>query len=150
MKKRIYPTPIENVEMPESAEARTYSDAGEAVAALTALYERNTTFLRAAFETVSTLGAADRRYRAFYPEIRVSTSSFAQVDSRLAYGHMVTPGDYATTVTRPDLFSDYLEQQLRLILTNHGVPVTIGDSATPIPLHFAFAEGAHARPSTSA
>ena len=143
MKKRIYPTPIENVEMPERAEPLAITDAGEAVNALTALYERNTTFLRDAFEKVSTLGAADRRYRAFYPEIRVSTSSFAQVDSRLAYGHMVTPGDYATTVTRPDLFRDYLEQQLRLILNNHGVPVTICDSSTPIPLHFAFAEGAH-------
>ena len=53
------------------------------------------------------------------------------------------PGEYATTVTRPDLFADYLKRQIGLIIANHGVPAAVGYSQTPIPLHFAFAEGHH-------
>ncbi len=149
MEKRIYPTPIDNVESPERAQPLSFHDAEGAVEALEILYRRNTGFLRDAFEAVSSKGAADRRYRAFYPELRVSTSSFAQVDSRLAYGHMAMPGDYATTITRPDLFRSYLTQQIRLIIANHGAPVTVTDSSTPIPLHFAFEEGAHVEASVA-
>ncbi|HEU4987912.1 MAG TPA: AMP nucleosidase, partial [Rhizobiaceae bacterium] len=79
----------------------------------------------------------------FYPEISISTASYAQVDSRLAYGHVPGPGTYATTVTRPDLFENYLIAQLGLIIRNHGVPVTVSESETPIPLHFAFLEGTY-------
>src|SRR5690606_20700596 len=85
----------------------------------------------------------NRRYRAFYPEVGVTTSSYDQIDTRLAYGHVAAPGHYTTTVTRPDLFSTYLHEQLRLLMRNHGVPVTIGESETPIPVHFAFLEGTH-------
>ena len=30
----------------------------------------------------------DRRYRAFYPEIGVTVSSYDSIDTRLAYGHI--------------------------------------------------------------
>src|SRR5690606_5498149 len=33
--------------------------------------------------------------------------------------------------------------QLGLIIRNHGVPVTVSESETPIPLHFAFLEGTY-------
>jgi hypothetical protein len=49
------------------------------------------------------------------------------------------PGTYATTVTRPDLFRNYLIQQIELLMQNHGVTVQIGPSDTPIPVHFAVA-----------
>ena len=62
--------------------------------------------------------------------MRVST--FGQVDSRLSFGHVADPGTYATTVTRPDLFRNYLTQQIGLLIRNHGVPVEIGLSDTPI------------------
>ena len=73
-------------------------------------------------------GDPNKRYRAFYPEVGVTTSSFSQVDSRQAYGHMPTPGHFSTTITRPDLFESYLTEQLRLIMRNHGVPVTVSES----------------------
>jgi AMP nucleosidase len=41
------------------------------------------------------------------------------------------------------LFESYLIEQLRLIMRNHGVQVTVSESTTPIPLHFAFLEGTH-------
>ncbi|TNF14816.1 MAG: AMP nucleosidase, partial [Rhodobacteraceae bacterium] len=49
------------------------------------------------------------------------------------------PGTYAATITRPDLFRNYLTQQLGLLIKNHGVPVHVGPSETPIPVHFAVA-----------
>jgi AMP nucleosidase len=53
------------------------------------------------------------------------------------------PGHYTTTITRPALFDDYLIDQIELLLKNHGVPIIVSESRTPIPLHFAFDEGAH-------
>ena len=50
------------------------------------------------------------------------------IDSRLSFGHVAEPGVYATTITRPDLFRHYLEQQISLLIENHGVSVEIGFS----------------------
>jgi AMP nucleosidase len=143
MEKRIYPRPIESIASPEPYPRQSFMDAGEAVAALKALYNRNTAFLRDSFASLSGGGGQEQRYRAFYPEVGVTISSYTQADSRLAYGHMPTPGRYATTVTRPDLFEPYLTEQLRLIMRNHGAPITVAESETPIPVHFAFLEGTH-------
>ncbi|MGI6851593.1 AMP nucleosidase [Mesorhizobium sp. 1B3] len=143
MEKRIYPQPIESIASPEPFARQSFSDARQAVDALKMLYDRNTAFLRDSFRLLAEGRDNNRRFRAFYPEVSVSTSSFAQVDSRLAYGHMPSPGQYSTTVTRPDLFENYLVDQLRVIMRNHGVPVTVSESETPIPVHFAFVEGTH-------
>jgi AMP nucleosidase len=64
------------------------------------------------------------------------------VDSRLSFGHVAEPGTYSTTITRPDLFEDYLTQQISLLMENHGVNVLIGPSTTPIPVHFALQDDA--------
>ncbi|MBE7183675.1 MAG: AMP nucleosidase [Methylobacterium mesophilicum] len=143
MDKRVYPKAIETIVTPENFPRQRFTDAAEAVAALKALYERNTRFLRDAFESLAEGAQPHRRYRAFYPEVSVASVSYTNVDSRLAYGHMPAPGIYATTITRPDLFESYLLDQLRLIMRNHGISITVGESETPIPLHFAFLEGAH-------
>ena len=143
MEKRIYPKPIESIASPEPFARQSFTDAREAVAALKALYNRNTAFLRDSFAELAEGGGENRRYRAFYPEVSVSTSSYAQIDTRLAYGHVPAPGHYSTTITRPDLFESYLTDQLRLIMRNHGVPITVAESETPIPVHFAFLEGTY-------
>jgi AMP nucleosidase len=59
------------------------------------------------------------------------------VDSRLSYGFVSGPGVHETTVTRPDLFRTYFTEQIGLLIANHGVPVEIGESSEPIPVHFA-------------
>ena len=87
-------------------------------------------------------GMPTSRYRAFYPEIRFTTTSFAAIDSRLSFGHVSEPGTYATSITRPDLFEHYLTQQIRLLIDNHGQPVHVGPSTTPMPVHFAVAGSA--------
>jgi AMP nucleosidase len=143
MDKKIYPQPIEIVANPDQLPAEEFTSGRDAVAALRRIYERNTAFLREAFRHVLDTGEVDRRYRAFYPEVSLSTSSFAQVDTRLAYGHVAAPGTYSTTITRPDLFEDYLINQLDLLIRNHGVAITVGESRMPIPLHFAFIENTY-------
>ena len=53
MEKRIYPEPIESVVSPEPFARKSFTDAGEAVAALKVLYDRNTAFLRDSFAALA-------------------------------------------------------------------------------------------------
>ncbi|MFD0980581.1 AMP nucleosidase [Tropicimonas aquimaris] len=122
---------------PELPKAEMFDDAAAAVDRLIELYDLATRFLAEKFGEVIHSGQPEHRYRAFYPEIRLTTTSFAPVDSRLAFGHVPEPGTYSTTVTRPDLFRAYLTQQIGLLIETHKVPVMIGASDTPIPVHFA-------------
>ncbi len=128
---------------PDTPGSKQFTDAAEAVKYLNLLYETATSFLREKFNATLEAEKAEARYQAFYPEIQISTSSHTLVDSRLAFGYVPGPGHYATTITRPDLFASYLETQIELLIKNHGGPVTVGVSKTPIPLHFAFLEDAH-------
>ncbi|MDH2327927.1 AMP nucleosidase [Cereibacter sp. SYSU M97828] len=125
--------------IPQIPAPEAFMDAGAAVARLREIYDIATGFLAQAFaETVGGHRPATR-VRAFYPEVRITTTSFTRVDSRLSFGYVAAPGTYATTVTRPDLFANYLTQQIDLLIQNHGVPVVIGASDTPMPVHFALA-----------
>ncbi|MFQ6551008.1 AMP nucleosidase [Aestuariibius insulae] len=125
------------IDSPDLGPPRAFSDPADAVDHLAELYESGTRFLRDQFSDVVVNGKPDRRYRAYYPEIRITTTTFAKTDSRLSFGHVAMPGTYSTTITRPDLFRSYLIQQIGLLVENHGVPVEIGLSLTPIPVHFA-------------
>lgn len=129
--------PPAGVKTPDLPGAEDFTDAQRAVDRLIALYDGAAGFLRAEFGNALTRGAPPCRVRAFYPEIRLTTTSYGKIDSRLSFGHVAGPGTYATTVTRPRLFRHYLRQQIELVMANHGVPVTIGPSDTPIPVHFA-------------
>ncbi|MGJ8557685.1 MAG: AMP nucleosidase, partial [Sulfitobacter geojensis] len=122
---------------PDTPHPQEFTDATAAVDCLTALYMQATEFLRDNFASVLETPVTNTRIRAFYPEVRFTTSSYAQVDSRLSFGHVSSPGRFAATITRPDLFRNYLIQQIGLLIENHGQPVTIGLSDTPIPVHFA-------------
>ena len=127
---------------PPVPDPEEFTDAAAAVDRLKELYQSASDFLCARFGEVISKGMPDARYRAFYPEIRLTTTSFAAIDSRLSFGHVAEPGTYSTTLTRPDLFANYLRQQIGLLIENHGQPVTVGASATPMPVHFAVANDA--------
>ncbi len=124
---------------PDVPEPEAFDDAKAAVARLCDLYDIAVRFLTDRFRQVLQDGQSDASYRAFYPQVRLTTTSFAPVDSRMSFGHVPEPGTYATTVTRPILFRHYLEQQIALLIQNHKVPVIIGASTTPMPVHFAVA-----------
>ena len=124
---------------PDHTAHQAFTNAAEAVTRLQELYAEATAFLSRHFSAAVTSGKPGTRMRAYYPEIRLTVSSHAKTDSRLSFGHVSGPGTYATTVTRPDLFRNYLIQQLELLMQNHGVPIQIGLSDTPMPVHFAVA-----------
>jgi AMP nucleosidase len=127
---------------PEVPGPEQFTDARAAVKRLQSLYGTAVDFLRDRFTETLTGGRPAARFRAFYPEIRLTTTSFDLVDSRLSFGYVGAPGTYSTTITRPELFENYLIQQVRLLIENHRVPVTIGPSETPMPVHFAVANDA--------
>ncbi|MCF3974309.1 AMP nucleosidase [Paracoccus salsus] len=127
------------IETPEPAARDQFSDPRAAVQRLQQLYAEATQFLLGHFSRLIEGGKPHARYRAFYPELRLTVASHPQVDSRLSFGHVVAPGSYAATITRPDLFGNYLTEQIGLLVKNHGVPVTVGVSDTPMPVHFAVA-----------
>ncbi|WP_406675785.1 AMP nucleosidase [Roseitranquillus sediminis] len=116
-----------------------FADADAAVRRLCEIYDTSTAFLVEKFTETIRSGRPGAKFRAYYPEIRFTTTSFQIADSRLSFGHVTTPGTYSTTITRPDLFGNYLRQQIGLLVENHGVPVSIGPSTTPMPVHFAVA-----------
>ena len=129
-----------DIATPDVPKAAYFESAEAAVDRLEALYKTSTRFLCDKFLEALNGEVPTSRFRAFYPEIRVATSSFASIDSRLSFGHVAEPGTYATTVTRPDLFRGYLIQQIKLLMENHGIRVQVGPSETPIPVHFAVAQ----------
>ena len=132
-----------HLDRPEPIPFEAFDDAEAAFERLQLIYDRHTAFIRDRFAALLKTGRLHGRVRATYPEVRIATSSFAKIDSRLSYGHVAGPGIYSTTVTQPELFRSYLTEQLRLLIRNYGLPVEIGASAEPIPLHFAFADSVY-------
>lgn len=132
-----------------AAEPALFDDADAATARILAIYEESTAFLRARFQDFARNEPFDRRVRACYPYVSITTDTFARVDTRLSYGFVDGPGDYSTTITRPDLYRAYLKEQLSQLIRNHRVPVEVGVSSDPIPIHFAFPDGLHVEGSLS-
>jgi AMP nucleosidase len=130
--------PALSVLTPQCIATEAFTNVTAAVARLDEIYERNTSFLRHRFEAYANGEAIRTRVRATYPFVRITTATHARLDSRLSYGFVAGPGVYETTVTRPDLFRAYLTEQINLLIENHGVPVEIGESSEPIPVHFAY------------
>ncbi len=120
-----------------------FTDPKAAVDRVIAIYEQNTSLLREAFRQFTKGALASQRVRACYPFVRITTDKATHADTRQSFGFVAGPGTYETTLTQPVLFTHYLESQFRLLLENHQVPLEVGVSEVPIPVHFAFAEGIH-------
>lgn len=127
----------------EGEQVRTFMNAREAVAYVRELYDANTEFLRERFKKLAGGALETDRLSVCYPYVAITTTKQTQIDTRLAFGFVSGPGRYSTTLTRPDLFEDYYRKQFELLLKNHQVPLEIGISQTPIPIHFAFNDGMH-------
>ncbi|WP_366653545.1 AMP nucleosidase [Fodinicurvata sp. EGI_FJ10296] len=134
---------VEPVEVGVSAAAEQFTDLTAAYQRVAEIYDTGTRFLRDRFREYAHGKDPQKRQRAFYPYVRIRTTGWAQVDTRLSFGFVTDPGSYSVTITRPDLFNAYLHQQFEQLLHNHQVPIEIGTSSTPIPVHFAFPDGMH-------
>ncbi len=130
-----------------------FDDPSAALAQVRAIYEDSIRFLRESLQHFVEGETPTERVRACYPYVRVQTETVARADSRLSFGFVAGPGAFETTLTRPDLFGRYYEEQFRLLLKNHGqqqMQIEVGLSAQPIPIHFSFAEHDHIEGSLSA
>jgi len=118
------------------------TEAAAIVARLDAEYQRATAALRSALKAFMQGGAppdpALRGERAFtYPELRLVYQPTA-APPRLArsYARFSQPGVYGVTITRPDIFADYLTEQLTLIMTDFEVEVSVARSDQEIPFPY--------------
>lgn len=116
-----------------------------AVERLIALHAEATQALRTALARYLDGGPppdAAERLRFRYPEIRVTYQPSGPMPriSR-ATGKLQAPGTYATTVTQPAHFRDYLIQQLRPLVEDYGVALEVGLSAQEIPYPYVLEAG---------
>ena len=124
-------------------EPRQFTDPADALEYAHRIYRTQVTWLRAAAHRFMSGQVFEQRVRACYPYVRIQVDSVVRPDSRLSYGFVEGPGCYETTLTRTELFGDYLYEQFRLLLRNHGVSLEVGVSTLPIPVHFSFAVHEH-------
>jgi len=118
---------------------KEYWDAGEAVEAITKIYNAHTTMIRDAFLNLKNNDTQELPTldNATYPYLGISiTNQNLNVDARVAYGAVLEAGVYGTTLTRPDLFKSYYTRQIDLLIKHHDVPVVVGESDWQIPLPF--------------
>ena len=95
-----------------------HMDAPQALAHVQQLYREQIEHLRAAMQRFVAGDTPPAPVRAFYPFVRVHTTTVARADNKLAYGFVEGPGRFETTLTRPDLFADYYAEQFRLLRTD--------------------------------
>lgn len=131
------------IKYPKSKSAQTFTNASEAYEAVKDIYDQSVDYLRACFESFAKGDLKAGHYRAYYPYVKIVTESGTVADSRLSFGSVTAPGTYMTTLTRPDIYDFYYKKQFQLLLKNHNMPLEIGISDTPIPIHFALGENYH-------
>ena len=69
-----------------------------------------------------------------YPELRIRYHGDpAKSPTGRAFGRLTAPGLYAQSVTRPELFADYLTEQIDFLLGNYDVEVEVGRGRQEIP-----------------
>ncbi len=119
---------------------RQFKDPEAAFAAICEIYDHNIKYLRDRFTDFAHGAKFEKRVSAYYPYIKIDTKNANRTDMRLSFGFVPRPGTYMTTVTQPEIFDHYLKEQLRVLMMSHDVPVEIGVSDTPVPIHFALGE----------
>ncbi|MCD1126839.1 AMP nucleosidase [Jinshanibacter sp. LJY008] len=116
--------------------------ASEAIDKLEQQYESALSALRsalAAFIQQGTLPDTKAREKGLfsYPQLRVCWDGKFQEHLRTrAYGRFAHPGQYTTTITRPDLFRHYLTEQLGLLEHDYGAIFEVTPSQQEIPYPF--------------
>ena len=90
----------------------TYTEPTKAVADLIRLYDEQTQYLREQFSMFANGDKLEGPARAFYPKIRTQVGARRHSRVMQSYGFCDQPGTYEATITRPELFRNYLTEQL--------------------------------------
>ena len=112
------------------------------VAQLQKEYTRATGALREALRAYLDHGATPdpaRRHDGTYayPELRVRYMQQGRSPKLArAYARLQMAGQYATTITRPDMFEDYLVEQLSHLIADYAVEIEVARSRQEIPFPY--------------
>ncbi len=120
----------------------TSPNSADIVARLQSIYDEAVAALSGAMAAYAASGRvpgpealADRRF--CYPRLSIDyRESVTDPGTRRSFARLTRPGHYATTITRPALFADYLTSQLDLLLSDYDVDVTVGRSDQQIPFPY--------------
>ncbi|MES2136457.1 MAG: AMP nucleosidase [Pseudomonadota bacterium] len=114
-------------------------DAHAIVDQLTAIYDQLVANLRQSLASyVEDRTAPDAKSRAkglfAYPELRVDyAGKLPRPALARAFARLNQPGAYATSIARPELFREFLVEQLDYLVRDYDVKVSVGRSASEIP-----------------
>ena len=109
------------------------------VSELSTIYRSSAEHLQSALEAYIDKGkrpsAHERGKGCFaYPELRLRYDKpRVEPAPARAFARLNQPGTYVSTIAQPELFRDYLEDQLAQIVGDYRVEISIGRSASEIP-----------------
>lgn len=112
------------------------------IAQLIAIHEESVMTLRAdilAYGRNGTLPAPEKRLDGSYayPELRMRYDGGEPRSTKArSYGKLNEAGVYATTVTRPAMFADYLREQIELIAADYPIELEVVRSRQEIPFPY--------------
>ncbi len=118
---------------------REYTDASEAVQRIKELYNESSSLISQAYENLNEgdKNASSPKEGCYpYVGIYISSADIKLSDAALSYGFVDAPGFYGTTLTHPEFFEAYYQEQISLLLERYKKPIIIGRSEWPIPLAF--------------
>jgi AMP nucleosidase len=120
----------------------TQADGRAIVAELDRLFKASVARLRTAIDAFALHGTApdpaSRSDGSFaYPEIHLHyPGGEARTRTYRSFGRLTDPGDYAISITKPALFSDYLIEQIDLLIHDYGVSVRAVEGRQEIPFAY--------------
>jgi AMP nucleosidase len=106
---------------------------------LSAIYEESVSNLREALSAyVRDRKPPNPKSRAkgvfAYPELKIDyAGKLPRPQLSRAFARLNQPGTYATSIARPNLFRDYLVEQLEHLARDYDVQISVGRSASEIP-----------------
>jgi AMP nucleosidase len=112
------------------------------VAQLTDIYDAAVAALREAMLDFARTGtppgdAAAGERRFCYPRLTVHyTEPVEPPHSGRSFARLSHAGRYVTTITRPDIFADYLAEQIDLLVADYAVEIEVDRSDQPIPFPY--------------
>ena len=123
----------------------------DVISGLSRLYDETVETLRAdilAFAETGAPPAPEKRLDGSYcyPELLVHFAGEGMsADPARAFGRLQVAGTYATTITRPTLFADYLAEQLELMAADYAVTFEVRRSRQEMPFPYVLDGAAGAR-----
>ena len=93
----------------------------------------------AAYLKDKTAPSADQRANNdfCYPELIITYAGKTRASkSNLAFGKLEKVGTFRTTFTKPDLFAEYIGEQLDLLVEQYELDISVGRSSQEIPFPY--------------